>query len=341
MENNTTYYIDLITKYFAGEASEEEILLLCFWLKSDPDFKSFFEDYKKTWNILENNRINKAINIDKEWDKFKLNIHNNPVNNISKIKFLPGNKNILKRNFFIKTLKIAAVFILILFASVVVYRSLSVNEPVKVFAKNDVVENKLPDGTFVVLNSGSTLEYPRKFENFKREINFKGEAYFKVMQDENKPFIIFSDDIRIEVLGTSFYVNTNADNNKVEVILASGKVAVYYKDKPNEKTVLLPGEKAMASLPEQIISKAVNDNINYLAWNTKKIVFVNDMLSEIVKTLNKIYHSDIQIKDRNISNLRITATFDHQSLESVLTVLRATVNININKTSSGIEISSR
>ena len=206
-------------------------------------------------------------------------------------------------------------------------------------AKTDVIERKLPDGTSVTLNTGSTLEYSKEFEKDKRLVKLKGEAYFNVSHDATKPFIIAADDIMVEVLGTKFYVNTNNTNGKVEIILTSGKVAVYHKDKPNERVILEPGEKIELSKNQEESNKTINEDENYLAWKTKKMIFTDEPLAEIVQTLNKVYRSNIQLKNKNIANCKITATFDNQSLDAVLNVIEATVDVKINKTSEKIEIS--
>jgi transmembrane sensor len=343
MENNSTYYIDLITRYFTGEANEEEILLISSWLKYDTKFLELFEEYKSTWNILEINIKTNDIDIDEEWDKFKLKVYKPSIHNITEFDNLNlVNKNIFStRTFYYKAFRIAAIFIFVLLCSIIIYRTFSNNEPVIIYAKLDTVEKKLPDGTSVTLNTGSSVEYPKIFKVDKREVKFKGEAYFKVAHDSNKPFVIHSDKIRIEVLGTSFYVNTNAENGNIEVILNSGKVAVYSIDNPSSKIFLEPGQKALASVSKLTITKSLNDDQNYMAWETKKIVFVNDPLSEIVRTLNKVYHSNIQIKENKISDCRISVSFDHQSLSSVLKVLQATINIDIKQVNSGIELSGK
>ena len=320
----------------AGEAADNEALLLNSLLKNDFNIKTLFIEYQKTWNLIKRNHINIAIDIEEELTIIK-----------TKIKKVEKKTNAFplisekrsKKFFGLQFLRIAAVFLLIVISSIVFYRYLNNDQSKIIFAKLSTVENNLPDGTSVTLNIGSTLVYPEKFKSKTREVKLKGEAYFKVSHDVTKPFVISTEDVRIEVLGTSFYVNTSSSNGNIEVILNMGKVAIYYKDKPLEKIILQSGEKAEVSKTENNISKSVNDEINYMAWKTKKIVFVNDSLGDIVKTLNKVYHSNINITNEKLLNCRITASFDNQSLESILEVLKATINISMKKTGSIIEIS--
>jgi transmembrane sensor len=339
MQNDSTYLTDLITRYFSGEATSEEIIALSGLLKSDPENQKLFDEYKNTWNLVEQENIETSVDIDTEWSKIssKIDFAAEEKEETKIFKLVPDEKP--KRNFYYQLLKIAAVFILLAVSAIFIFNYLNKTEDKKMVAENKSVEGTLPDGSSVTLNSGSTLEYPDKFDKNKRSVKLNGEAYFNVKHDETKPFIISADDVMVEVLGTSFYVNTNAANGMVEVILTSGKVAVYYKDKPSEKVILQPGEKAEFSKTSQIITKSANENENYMAWKTKKMVFNNEKLADIIQVLNKVYLSDIRLKNNNMADCRVTASFDNQSLDAVLNVLKATVDLNINKTGSSIELS--
>ncbi len=333
MENNSTYYIDLITRYFTAEASEQEMFLLTDWIKTSPDNQKIFDEYYKTWLNLEKEKIEQFVDVDKEW----INI-NKVLKQKKQTKVIPLSP---KPKTFFRILKYAAVFVFIAVSITTLYYYFSKPGTQQLLAKSNTIESKLPDGTSVTLNTGSSLEYPEKFEKNKRSVKLKGEAYFNVAHDVSKPFIIAADDIMVEVLGTSFYVNTDNLNGKVEVILTSGKVAVYHKDKPIEKIIMVPGEKLELSKNQNDFSKTINEDDNYLAWKTKKLIFTDEPLTKIVKTLNKVYRSKIQIKDNNIANCKITATFDNQSLDAVLNVIEATVDVNISKTADIIQISGK
>lgn len=333
MENNSTYYIDLITRYFSAEAGEQEILLLLAWINENTENRKVFEEYQKTWLNLEKEKIEKLVDVNKEWNKIYGLIKSPKQTKIISIE--PE----IKPKIFNRILKYAAVFVLLAVSAVVMYYYFSKPVTKQLLAKTNMIESKLPDGTSVTLNTGSLLEYPEKFEKDKRSVKLKGEAYFNVSHDVTKPFIISAENIMIEVLGTSFYVNTNNPEGKVEVILANGKVAVYHKDTPNEKVILEPGEKVELSDNQKDYSKTVNEDENYLSWKTRNLKFTDKPLADIIKTLNKVYHSNIQIKNNNIANCRITATFDNQSLDAILNVIEATVDVKIDKTENLIQIS--
>lgn len=204
-----------------------------------------------------------------------------------------------------------------------------------------MVDTSLPDGTFVSLNRGSTIEYPEHFSGNNREIKLTGEAYFSVKHDDKSKFVIANGNVRIEDIGTSFYVNTHKSAGQMEVVLTEGKAMVYFKDNPSGQVVISAGERADIGLAGNNIIKSINHDENYIAWKTKRFVFTNNTLIEVVTILNKGYHSDIRISGNNINNCRLTAIFDNQSLESVLNVIKSTLDVSIISNGSTFEISGR
>jgi transmembrane sensor len=341
MEKDLTYFIDLITRYLSGEATPDEMITLSGWLKEKPENQKIFEEYQKTFDAVEETKINSTVDVNDEWKKFSSKIHSSGETK-KEAEIIPLETGFtFLPNYFKRVMRIAAIFILVAASAYVLYYYLKSDKPAlqHMVAQNGSVESKLPDGTSVTLNTGATLDYPEKFKKNQRTVTLNGEAYFNVTHDASRPFIISAENICVEVLGTSFYVNTNGENGNIEVILTSGKVAVYQKDKPSERTILEPGEKAEFSKTDQKIIKSENEDENYMSFKTKKLVFSDTPLNEIISTLNKVYHSDIKLKSKSIADCHVTVTFDNQSLDAVLNVLKATVDLKIVKSGSSIEIS--
>jgi ferric-dicitrate binding protein FerR (iron transport regulator) len=342
MKNDPTYYVDLISRYFSGEGTSEEMVVLSEWIKSSPENQKLFNEYQETWISIEDSRINAEINVDEEWEKIKPLINNTTILKETKhIPVIPLNaERTTSWNFFYKAIRIAAIFIVIASISFIVYYYLNQSKEKILVAQTETIEGKLPDGTSVTLNAGSTLNYPDKFKGDKRKVALKGEAYFNVTHNETKPFIIEANDVRVKVLGTSFYVNTNASNGQGEVILTTGRVAVYYDNTPDKVTILEPGEKAVFSKTEQKIIKSENDEINYMAFKTKDLVFSNTTLMDVVKTLNGVYHSNIKLRNNYIANCTFSGKFLDYSLDSILKVIKEALPVSINRSAgNAIEIS--
>ncbi len=335
MEKKSTIYIDLITRYFSGEATPEEISELEAWVKADPANAATFSEYHKTWKIIENDRIESSTNLDDEWKTFIRKLD-------SKSENVPSTRFSFQRNqsqILYYSLRIAAIFVLILISVFFLFRNFTSPAEQRLTAGNEILEHTLPDGTVVTLNAGTTLTYPSTFNGPFRSVTLQGEAWFEVAHDKTKPFIITAGKARIRVVGTSFSVNTKTLDGTKEVILSSGIVRVYYENKPEEMALLFPGDKAEWMDDGGDIMKTSNEDVNFLAWKTKHVVLNNTTLHEAVVLLTKVYHTSIRLSDEKLGNCRITATFDRQSLESVLNVLKATLDLQVRNTRAGIEIS--
>jgi transmembrane sensor len=343
MNTEPSYYIDLITRYFSGEADEGEIRELSAWLGESEKNLQIFEEYRKSWLAVEHTVIQTQIDTDAEWALLlpKITKEDRQTTSEGKIIFIDTRSN-KQRRLFYKIARVAAVIILLAVSGVVLYNLLSKAEEIKLTAAVEKTENVLPDGSHVTLSPGTTLYYPKAFEKKTRNVKLEGEAYFEVTHNADRPFIISAgENICIEVLGTSFYVNTGNPDGNVEVILTSGKVAVYYAERPDEKTILNPGDKAELAQKQVLIEKSVNDDRNYMAWKTGKIDFSDTRLDKVVGLLNKVYHADIRLSNRELGNCIITATFDNQSLESVLNVLKETLSLTVKPKGEYIEVSGK
>jgi len=344
METNSTYYTDLITKYFFGESTPDEIRELEKWVKADPANAAMFSEYQRTWKTIENARIDSSINLDHEWNTLvsKLKSKEAAIRpTIHKLKGTESEIGNLKSRLIYFSLRIAAVFLLLAIPTFLLYRYLAPPAEMQFAAGNEVTELVLPDGTMVTLNAGAILSYPSRFEGSFRNVTLQGEAWFEVSPDKLKPFVIASENVRIRVVGTSFFVNTKTWDGTKEIILETGKVNVYYENRPEKMAILSPGEKAELITNGFDIIKTTNEDVNFLSWKTKHIVFNNTPLNEAVALLAKVYHTKIRLSDDRLSDCRITTTFDKQSPESILNVLKATLDLQIRNTGAGIELSGR
>ena len=351
METDPTYPIDLITLYLAGEASGDDLVFLEAWLKADPGNRKIFEEYRRVWLGMEQVRMEDNLKIDAAWNEMESRIGAN--------KAIGNRQEAIEKDFihivsgddkqriipflgiqYRQALRIAAIILVILVPSFFVFRYFTRPLQKQLDAGLSIKEGKLPDGTSVTLNKGTTLEYPSSFKGNKRNVKLNGEAWFEVKHDDAKPFIIASHNVRVEVLGTSFYVNTNAAGNTMEVILNSGSVAVYFDDKRENSLFLSPGEKAEINPGQEKMEKDINTDQNYRAWMTQRFIYNNTPLVTIIADLNKVYHANLRITTPAISYCLVTATFDHQSVESILHVIQATLDLNISTNGTWTDISS-
>ncbi|MFH1161387.1 MAG: FecR domain-containing protein [bacterium] len=345
MDTNETYSPDLITRYFTGEATPEEVHTLSAWVAADPANASVFEESRRSWLAVMAQEIDAQVDLDREWSEIEVKLHPQKQPKVQPNRTVTTTKppviqmvpdGIDWRVFLTRASLIAAVIVVLLIPSWIAYRYFTKVEITKLTATTDVLDATLPDGTIVTLNTGSSLEYPEDYGSRSREVTLIGEGYFDVATDSVRLFIIASGDARVKALGTSFYVNTLKEGGNMEVVLVEGSVAVYFEDTWATGKTIIPGEKAELLQASRRIMISPNDDPNFLAWKTRRLVFLDDRLDAIIGTLNKVYNVHIVLAAKNLAGCRLTATFERQSLESVLHVVGATLDLRAETTSTEI-----
>lgn len=198
---------------------------------------------------------------------------------------------------------------------------------------NETKEVKLSDGSIVSLSGESVLSYPSSFDS-ERKVTLSGRAFFDVVPNASLPFKVETFEAVVTVLGTSFQVKTAEEARYSEVIVETGKVSLTKKPQANvaERAVkidLSPGEVGIVKRESKGVSKAKNNNQNYLAWKTNKIVFDKTSLRDVAATLHDVYKVDVQFSSNSIANCRLTATFEKKPIEEVMEVISQTFGYEI------------
>jgi len=328
--------VNLITKRLAKEADERELQLLENWIATDSSNKKLFEEFEKSWQSTDKVKELSQIDIDSEWSRLEAAIDVD----VRTSEDHSGNLNLTVRRIeFGRIFKIAAVWILFILSASGIYYIAIQQSYEQIIARAETAEGEFHDGSKITLNRNSSVKYPSDFGEELRKVILEGEAFFEVKRDEKRPFIVDAGPILIEVLGTSFYINANKENNTIVVIVKSGKVGVTTEKDESETIILEAGDQAIFSKNKKTLTKSVNGEVNYLSWKTKKLIFKKKKLIHVVNTLNKVYQGNIFIKDKKIKNCRISVTFNEQSLDEVLNVLKATLDIDITKKESSVELS--
>ena len=314
MKNVDEHIENLIALYYAGEADEEEKQELLVWVEADPQHRQYFYDAGKLWR----GTAAGDIDTEAEWRAFR--------DRISR----PDERKRLalrKRRMTVRLAAAAAVLVAVIFGAIVI----ALLRPVSFATAELPGEVVLPDSSHVYLNAGSTLRYPRHFHGGERRVSLSGEAFFEVTHDPSRPFTVQAAGALVQVLGTSFNVRAYDMAATVQVVVKTGRVALSPRKEPERKVILLPGTKGTYDPARGALSKEENRDVNYLAWKTRRMVFDNDPLSVIVRTLNEVYHADIVIGGSGLAECRVTATFDRQPLEAVLHILQSTLGLEVRK----------
>lgn len=342
MDADEKYYTDLIVKYLSGEITPGEIQVLTGWVESHPDHAHEFTRVTKLWHKVQDTIPDPVTDLDQEWHRIATKIDPARVHETNReVVHLKQHEQVKRPAWIALSLGIAAGLLILALPAFLFFRNGSPDSRTVVAVAEKMTELTLSDGTRVTLNAGSSLSYPAEFRGYLRDVTLKGEAWFEVARDPSKPFTIAAENVRIRAVGTSFFVNTRTSDDCKEIILEKGCVKVFYQPRPERMTVLLPGERAEAATEDYVILKSENQNINYLAWKTRHIVFNNTPLKEVVQLLISVYRCDIVIAGGIPDDCRISATFDKQSLTSVLKVLSATLDIRITPSGNGYVISGK
>lgn len=190
-----------------------------------------------------------------------------------------------------------------------------------------ILKTVLPDGSAVYLNSVSQLKFPASFSGSERRVELVGEAYFEVVKDAKRPFIVTTKSQSIKVLGTSFNVSAYADDRCESVVLASGSVSLSAAN--NAPLTMKPGEMAtLQSNSGQYLVENVNTR-NYSAWKDGVFIFNRMPLDEIMARLARWYDVDIVFADPRAGKLHFTGAVEKEwTLSYALEMIRSTTDIS-------------
>ncbi|MDB5209498.1 MAG: FecR family protein [Sediminibacterium sp.] len=254
---------------------------------------------------------------------------------------------------------IPAAFILIILIAAQLYFPLPWSRD-KSTLKNQVGTKKgskshilLPDGTNVWLNADSRIIYPANFEGETREVSLVGEAFFDVVKNAKRPFIIHTGAMDVKVLGTAFNVRSYPGELTTEAALLRGSIEVTLNDKekkkillkPNEKLTVLNSDESYQKTGSVINKKIVQENeeipiltitkIHYnekdssnaeTSWVNNKLSFDNEKIDRVFSKIEQWYNIEIVMEDENIQSKHFTATFENKSLKDVMEALALALN---------------
>lgn len=181
---------------------------------------------------------------------------------------------------------------------------------------NATAEVTLADGTVVTVNAGSKFIYPQSFKGTTREVELQGEAYFKVRHDARHPFVVHSNGIATQVLGTEFNVRSYTQD-KTHVTLVRGRVKV---STSSSEKFLKPGEDV--ALYGGVLKARDVDTEEYTAWKDGEFYFDNETLLDVAKEIGKWYHVSVifQSPEKMYTRIFFAAPRDG-NIEELLEVL--------------------
>lgn len=191
------------------------------------------------------------------------------------------------------------------------------------------IQDTLPDGSTAFLNKKSELSFEYNEKEGTRKVKLKGEAYFAVKHEEDKPFVIETSEILVRDIGTEFNLKSYPDQDTIEIVVTEGEVQFYtLKD---EGLNLKAGEKGIYSKRLKEFYRIEKIDTNTLAYKTKVFSFNNTDLGAVVNLLNDVYDSKIKLINKDLHNCHLTANFKEDNPETIVEVIAETMGLTITR----------
>ena len=309
----------LIVKFLAGEISDNEIYLLKKWLDKEPANRKIFDEENELWQKTGIKTSVDHYKTDEIWSKISkdLGIGKNRINKVV----------ILKKNYFRISIVAASIAFLVAIGGLSLLlmergssRKIAVPSSLVKTDDGERTHIFLADSTEVILNSGSTLEYTSDYNINDRVVKLTGEGFFDVRTNSDKPFLVQVDKLTISATGTRFNVFSYKNEDRIETTLEEGKIHVQVSEK--EKYDLAQGQQIVYFVRT---AKAIVRHVNtetYTSWKENKLRFIDTPFEEVLRKIARKYNVTFEIKNRELLELKYTATFIDESIEDVMKLLK-------------------
>lgn len=188
----------------------------------------------------------------------------------------------------------------------------------------------LQDGTEVWLNAQSTLIYPSHFSKRNRKVEITGEAFFDVAKEKKRPFIVSTQHIEMEVLGTQFNVYSYVEADYIQTDLIEGSLRISQKDGHN-KSITLSSNEMMVYKDNKMSIAPISDP-DHVLWREGIYCFQNERLIDIIEKLQLYYDVKIVIEDPDVFEIRYTGKFrQRDGIDEILRIIQRIQPFKIEK----------
>ncbi|MDR1676081.1 MAG: FecR domain-containing protein [Tannerella sp.] len=278
------YWIHLFIDSLTGVATGESQAELTAWRNASDANEHLFSEMKKIWDSLSLSDYDEQFDAERAYQLFRERVKAETK------RIIPG---------WIRY--VAAVFLGIALASTTMYFGMKQAGKTEmcvrhtVFNHNGVQKIVLPDQSVAWLNEHSRISYPETFEGDKRTVRLEGTAFLEIRKNAEQPFIVQTETVDIQVTGTSFHVQDDAE--MASVTLISGSVTVCVKDGTGQiaaTTRLQPGQQACVDKLDRQFAVTNIDTTGYVLWKDGTFRFTDEPLEIIAKQLS--LHFGVNIK---------------------------------------------
>lgn len=323
----------LLHKRWTGQISQEELSQLEALLSSDPGLRMEASALESIWAKAEPPVFTSYLpDADKAWARFKKNMDGGAKVVVKPPRIL----GLIPLALAGKVAAAVAFLVMSYFAFQYIQpgnQSSTAEAIVKIKPHRDKVMGglELPDGSVVWVNSKTTFRYPYSFDGDERRVYLDGEAYFEVVKNPEKPFIVETPGGEVRVLGTSFNVKAHSSGDYEEVFVESGIVTFKAKENSEERK-LRPGDAArLKKSTLQLVPASGISVENALRWKRDALSFRDTPLREILDALEHHYSMRFDrsgIKG-DILECQITISFVGANQETVIKYLETKTSMKV------------
>lgn len=319
--------------YFSGQLSTEDSTILNNWLKKSKENQLLFDQLSDIWQSANFIKHHETIDVEKAWKEIEYRLHK-------------SNSGQQQTRF--KWLKVAAILVLAFISGGIGHYFLSqkpvpTEPPLQVEYVAPLGSRsfiKMPDGSKIWLNAGTTLSYKTTFGSENREVNLSGEAFFEVTKNPDIPFVVQTSEISITALGTQFNVKAYADEKTIETTLVEGSVKLEgNKFKLAENVILKEKEKAVFTKHDRTFDlttekqSSTENNTKQkselkiitpiepepiISWKDERWIINNEKLGSLSKKLERRYAVNFIFDNDLLKEYSFGGTLEDETLEQVL-----------------------
>lgn len=321
MGNNKDNIKEVVFRYFAGTATDQEVQAVSSFVRSNEDNARQFRLWETEW---EQNPV-VSTSTEEAWQRLEANM----MDIDSNTKELPARNKIR----ILRWARMAAASVaLLIVGGIAAYYFMSL-QPEQYYVSMTPMGSKscidLPDGTKVWLNAGSKLKYSTRFGDKNRRVELQGEGYFEVTKHDNKTFTVCTEGYDVVVRGTKFDVRAYHDEPTVSTTLFEGKVDISQNDEL--ELTLQPGETAVYNKVSKNFSKCVGC-VGGNGWVNGNIVFDNITFNELALVLNRTFDVNIHTNSSTIANMRLSVSLhNNETVDDVVEAIRLLGNVKITR----------
>jgi len=193
------------------------------------------------------------------------------------------------------------------------------------------------DGSRVTVRPGSKVIFPTMFAQNEREIYVQGEAFLEVSKNKKRPFIVKTELMDVEVLGTSFDVSAYPGENEQSVVLVTGSVKV--RSASSDETKIVPNQRYSFDKTSQMQSVNEVNVFPYISWKDGILSFNSENLGNVLNELSNYYGVEFDYKPNVLDEIHITGKLDlNNDVDNALKVIATISPIDYKHMKKSIKI---